>query len=177
MCLPYLETNIFSHKKCQDSLVQHKSAFLNSFLNCEQSEGSKWAALWPMLRQEGFFPIAFYGWICTWIFCWSLCSATNAFLLAFLIFWQTKDLPVQSERPSYPPPLFLSPCVNYGSCGLVLHYQDPRVPPASRRAHEQQQHSVRFPPSPVSQGHWFFSQHGDHRKITWCCHSAIPTSY
>ncbi|XP_074677590.1 TNFAIP3-interacting protein 3 isoform X1 [Strix aluco] len=55
---------------------------------------------------------------------------------------QTKDLPVQSERPSYPPPLFLSPCVNYGSCGLVLHYQDPRVHPASRRAHEQQQHST-----------------------------------
>ncbi|NXL03128.1 TNIP3 protein, partial [Mesembrinibis cayennensis] len=54
---------------------------------------------------------------------------------------QTKDLPVQSERPSYPPPLFLSPCVNYGSCGLVLHYQDPRAHPASRRAHEQQQHS------------------------------------
>ncbi|KAM7111935.1 TNFAIP3-interacting protein 3 isoform 7-T15 [Ciconia maguari] len=54
---------------------------------------------------------------------------------------QTKDLPVQSERPSYPPPLFLSPCVNYGSCGLVLHYQDPRVHPASRRAHEQQQHA------------------------------------
>ncbi|NWS51413.1 TNIP3 protein, partial [Chunga burmeisteri] len=54
---------------------------------------------------------------------------------------QTKDLPVQSERPSYPPPLFLSPCVNYGSCGLVLHYQDPRVHPASHRAHEQQEHS------------------------------------
>ncbi|KAM6205738.1 TNFAIP3-interacting protein 3 [Sarcoramphus papa] len=54
---------------------------------------------------------------------------------------QRKDLPVQSERPSYPPPLFLSPCVNYGSCGLVLHYQDPRVHPVSRRAHEQQQHS------------------------------------
>lgn len=54
---------------------------------------------------------------------------------------QTKDLPVQSERPSYPPPLFLSPCVNYGSCGLVLHYQDPRIHPASRRAHKQQQHS------------------------------------
>ncbi|NXV99924.1 TNIP3 protein, partial [Fregetta grallaria] len=45
------------------------------------------------------------------------------------------------RKPSYPPPLFLSPCVNYGSCGLVLHYQDPRVHPASRRAHEQQQHS------------------------------------
>ncbi|NXH65854.1 TNIP3 protein, partial [Hydrobates tethys] len=54
---------------------------------------------------------------------------------------QTKDLPVQSERPSYPTPLFLSPCVNYGSCGLVLHYQDPRVHPVSRRAHEKQQHS------------------------------------
>ncbi|NXO52788.1 TNIP3 protein, partial [Aramus guarauna] len=54
---------------------------------------------------------------------------------------QTKDLPVQPEKPSYPPSLFLSPCVNYGNCGLVLHYQDPRVHPASRRAHEQQQHS------------------------------------
>ncbi|KAM6120270.1 TNFAIP3-interacting protein 3 [Pterocles gutturalis] len=54
---------------------------------------------------------------------------------------QTKDLPAQSERPSYPPPLFLSPCVNYGSCGLVLHYQDPRAHPASRRTHEQQQRS------------------------------------
>ncbi|XP_075607182.1 TNFAIP3-interacting protein 3 isoform X4 [Balearica regulorum gibbericeps] len=54
---------------------------------------------------------------------------------------QTKDFPVQPEKPSYPPPLFLSPCVNYGNCGLVLHYQDPRVHPASRRAHEQQQRS------------------------------------
>ncbi|NWS47181.1 TNIP3 protein, partial [Probosciger aterrimus] len=54
---------------------------------------------------------------------------------------QTKDLPVQSGRPRYPSPLFLSPCVNYGSCGLVLHYQDPRIHPASCRAHEQQQHS------------------------------------
>ncbi|NWX17841.1 TNIP3 protein, partial [Aegotheles bennettii] len=54
---------------------------------------------------------------------------------------QTKDLPVQSDRPIYPPPLFLSPCVNYGNCGLLLHYQDPRVHPAARRAHEQQQHS------------------------------------
>ncbi|NXW30969.1 TNIP3 protein, partial [Phaetusa simplex] len=53
---------------------------------------------------------------------------------------QTKDLPVQSERPSYPPPLFFSPCA--GGCGLVLHYQDPRVVrSASRGAHEQQQHS------------------------------------
>ncbi|XP_010150781.1 PREDICTED: TNFAIP3-interacting protein 3, partial [Eurypyga helias] len=57
---------------------------------------------------------------------------------------QAKDLPVQSERPSCPPPLFLSPCVNYGSCGLVLHYQDPRVCPVSRRAHEQQQHSPEY---------------------------------
>ncbi|NWR65054.1 TNIP3 protein, partial [Bucorvus abyssinicus] len=54
---------------------------------------------------------------------------------------QTKDLPVESERPSYPPPVFLSPCANYGSCGLVLHYHDPRIHPASRRAREQQQHS------------------------------------
>ncbi|NWQ89264.1 TNIP3 protein, partial [Burhinus bistriatus] len=54
---------------------------------------------------------------------------------------QAKDLPVQSERPSYPPPLFLSPCVNYGNCGLLLHCREPRVPPAPRRAHEQQQHS------------------------------------
>ncbi|XP_031408951.1 TNFAIP3-interacting protein 3 isoform X5 [Meleagris gallopavo] len=54
---------------------------------------------------------------------------------------QTKDILVQSERLTYPPPLFLSPCVNYGSCGLVLHYQDPRVHPVSRRAQEQQQHS------------------------------------
>ncbi|NXY91354.1 TNIP3 protein, partial [Alcedo cyanopectus] len=53
---------------------------------------------------------------------------------------QTKDLPVQSERPIYPPPLFLSPCANYGSCGMVLHYQDPRVHPASCRTREQQQH-------------------------------------
>ncbi|NWH64210.1 TNIP3 protein, partial [Geococcyx californianus] len=54
---------------------------------------------------------------------------------------QTKDLQGQSERPSYPPPLFLSPCVNYGSCGLLLHYQDPQVHPMTRRTHEQQQHS------------------------------------
>lgn len=54
---------------------------------------------------------------------------------------QTKDLPVQSERPSYPHPLFLSPCVNYGNGGLVLHHQDPRVHPASRRAREQPRHS------------------------------------
>ncbi|XP_009996879.1 PREDICTED: TNFAIP3-interacting protein 3 [Chaetura pelagica] len=57
-----------------------------------------------------------------------------------VILW-TKDLPIQSERPSYPSPLFLSPCVNYGSCGLVLHYPDPRAHPASHSAHEQQQHS------------------------------------
>ncbi|NXI37100.1 TNIP3 protein, partial [Galbula dea] len=55
--------------------------------------------------------------------------------------FQTKDLPVQSERPSYPPPLFLSPCANYGSCGLVLHCQDPQVHPVSHKVYEQQQHS------------------------------------
>ncbi|NWR38740.1 TNIP3 protein, partial [Tachuris rubrigastra] len=54
---------------------------------------------------------------------------------------QTKDLPAQPERPSYPPPLFLSPCVNYGRCGMVLHYADPRVQPGLCRAQEQQQHS------------------------------------
>ncbi|KAM9378140.1 LOW QUALITY PROTEIN: TNFAIP3-interacting protein 3 [Phaethornis superciliosus] len=54
---------------------------------------------------------------------------------------QMKDFPVQPERPSYPTPLYLSPCVNYGNCGLVLHYQDPRARRASHRAHEQQQHS------------------------------------
>ncbi|NXU40941.1 TNIP3 protein, partial [Drymodes brunneopygia] len=53
---------------------------------------------------------------------------------------QTKDIPVQPERPSYPaPPLFLSPCVNYGGCGMVLHCPDPRVHPLPRRAQEQQQ--------------------------------------
>ncbi|NWI94574.1 TNIP3 protein, partial [Pitta sordida] len=52
---------------------------------------------------------------------------------------QTKDPPVQSEKPNYPPPLFLSPCVNYGRCGMVLHYQDPQVHPAHHRAHQQQQ--------------------------------------
>ncbi|NXU51699.1 TNIP3 protein, partial [Turnix velox] len=51
---------------------------------------------------------------------------------------QVEELPVQSETPSYPPPLFLSPCV--GNCGLVLHYQNPRVHPASCRVHKQQQH-------------------------------------
>ncbi|NXH14757.1 TNIP3 protein, partial [Bucco capensis] len=54
---------------------------------------------------------------------------------------QTKDLPVQPERPSYPPPLFLPPCANCGSCGFVLHYQDPQVHRVSPRVHEQQQHS------------------------------------
>ncbi|XP_028942416.1 TNFAIP3-interacting protein 3 [Antrostomus carolinensis] len=80
---------------------------------------------------------------------------------------QTKDLPVQSERPSYPPPLFLSPCINYGSCGLVLHYQDPRVHPASRRAHEQQDHSPdyqwyvpdQFPPDVQHKANERFSVH------------------
>ncbi|NWY45041.1 TNIP3 protein, partial [Sylvia atricapilla] len=52
---------------------------------------------------------------------------------------QTKDLPVQPERPSYPAPLFLSPCVSYGGCGMVLHYPDPRVPPVPGRAQKQQE--------------------------------------
>ncbi|XP_071610020.1 TNFAIP3-interacting protein 3 isoform X2 [Heliangelus exortis] len=54
---------------------------------------------------------------------------------------QMKDFLVQSERPSYPPPLYLSPRINYGNCGLVLHYQNPQAHRASGRAHEQQQHS------------------------------------
>ncbi|NXP92998.1 TNIP3 protein, partial [Passerina amoena] len=52
---------------------------------------------------------------------------------------QTKDLPVQPERPSYPAPLFLSPCVSYGGCGMVLHCPDPRPHPVPRRAQQQQQ--------------------------------------
>ncbi|KAM7052828.1 TNFAIP3-interacting protein 3 isoform 1-T1 [Acridotheres tristis] len=52
---------------------------------------------------------------------------------------QAKDQPVQPERPSYPAPLFLSPCVNYGGCGMVLHYPDPRVHPVPHRAQQQQQ--------------------------------------
>lgn len=92
----------------------------------------------------------------------------------FLFSWQTKDLPVQPERPSYPAPLFLSPCVSYGGCGMVLHCPDPRVHPVPLRAQKQQeQHSVRFPPSPV----WvtrtlIFSQQGEHR----CHHTAILSS-
>lgn len=70
-------------------------------------------------------------------------------LLLFLYSWQTKDLPVQPERPSYPAPLFLSPCVSYGGCGMVLHCPAPRAHPAPRRAQQQQQGSVRSPPSPV----------------------------
>uniref|UniRef100_U3K115 TNFAIP3 interacting protein 3 n=1 Tax=Ficedula albicollis TaxID=59894 RepID=U3K115_FICAL len=50
---------------------------------------------------------------------------------------QTKDQPVQPERPSYPAPLFLSPCVNYGGCGMVLHCPDPRVHPVPHRAQQQ----------------------------------------
>ncbi|XP_075006353.1 TNFAIP3-interacting protein 3 isoform X2 [Calonectris borealis] len=84
---------------------------------------------------------------------------------------QTKDLPVQSERPSYPHPLFLSPCVNCGNCGLVLHYQDPRVHPASRRAHGQQQHSPdyqwyvpdQFPPDVQHKANDSSSEKGAHR--------------
>ncbi|NXV00038.1 TNIP3 protein, partial [Cettia cetti] len=52
---------------------------------------------------------------------------------------QTKDLPVQPERPSYPAPLLLSPCANYGGCGMVLHYPDPWVHPVPRRAQKQQE--------------------------------------
>ncbi|XP_032917338.1 TNFAIP3-interacting protein 3 isoform X1 [Catharus ustulatus] len=52
---------------------------------------------------------------------------------------QTKEQPVQPERPSYPAPLFLPPCVNYGGCGMVLHCPDPRVHPAPHRAQQQQQ--------------------------------------
>ncbi|XP_035745536.1 TNFAIP3-interacting protein 3 [Egretta garzetta] len=84
---------------------------------------------------------------------------------------QTKDLPVQSERPSYPPPFFLSPCVNYGSCGLVLHYQNPQVHPASHRAREQQQHSPdyqwyvpdQFPPDVQHKANDSSSEKGAHR--------------
>uniref|UniRef100_A0A663F2F1 TNFAIP3 interacting protein 3 n=2 Tax=Aquila chrysaetos chrysaetos TaxID=223781 RepID=A0A663F2F1_AQUCH len=84
---------------------------------------------------------------------------------------QTKNLPVQPEKPSYPPPLFLSPCVNYGSCGLVLHYQDPRVHPPSHRAREQQQHSPdyqwyvpdQFPPDVQHKANDSSSEKGAHR--------------
>ncbi|XP_074896337.1 TNFAIP3-interacting protein 3 [Buteo buteo] len=84
---------------------------------------------------------------------------------------QTKNLPVQPEKPSYTPPLFLSPCVNYGSCGLVLHYQDPRVYPASHRAREQQQHSPdyqwyvpdQFPPDVQHKANDSSSEKGAHR--------------
>ncbi|XP_030127869.4 TNFAIP3-interacting protein 3 isoform X1 [Taeniopygia guttata] len=52
---------------------------------------------------------------------------------------QTKDLSLQPERPSYPAPLFLSPCVSYGGCGMVLHCPDPRAHPVRHRAQKQQQ--------------------------------------
>ncbi|NXT65202.1 TNIP3 protein, partial [Chaetops frenatus] len=52
---------------------------------------------------------------------------------------QLSKLSSQLERPSYPAPLFLSPCVNYGGCGMVLPYPDPRVHRVPRRAQEQQQ--------------------------------------
>ncbi|XP_075278308.1 TNFAIP3-interacting protein 3 isoform X3 [Opisthocomus hoazin] len=85
--------------------------------------------------------------------------------------FQTKDVPVQSERPSHPTPLFLSPCINYGHCGLVLHYQDPPVHPASRRAHEQQQRSPdyqwyvpdQFPPDVQHKANDSSSEKGAHR--------------
>ncbi|XP_064366719.1 TNFAIP3-interacting protein 3 isoform X3 [Dromaius novaehollandiae] len=83
---------------------------------------------------------------------------------------QTKDLPVKTERPSFPPPLFLSPCVNYGNCGLLLHYQDPRVHPVSHRTHEQQQHSPdyqwyvpdQFPPDVQHKANDTSSEKGAH---------------
>ncbi|NXA80873.1 TNIP3 protein, partial [Thryothorus ludovicianus] len=52
---------------------------------------------------------------------------------------QTKGLPVQPKRPSYPAPLFLSPCASYGGCGMVLPCPDPQVPPVPCRAQKQQQ--------------------------------------
>ncbi|XP_074444539.1 TNFAIP3-interacting protein 3 isoform X4 [Larus michahellis] len=82
---------------------------------------------------------------------------------------QTKDLPVESERPGYPPPLFFSPCA--GSCGLVLHYQHPRVVhSASRRAREQQQRSPdyqwyvpdQFPPDVQHKANDSSSEKGAH---------------
>uniref|UniRef100_A0A8C2Y6G6 TNFAIP3 interacting protein 3 n=1 Tax=Coturnix japonica TaxID=93934 RepID=A0A8C2Y6G6_COTJA len=84
---------------------------------------------------------------------------------------QTKDILVRSERLTYPPPLFLSPCANYGSCGLVLHYQDPQVHPVSRRAQEQQQHSPdyqwyvpdQFPPDVQHKANDSSSEKGAHR--------------
>ncbi|NXT15650.1 TNIP3 protein, partial [Prunella fulvescens] len=51
----------------------------------------------------------------------------------------SQDVPVQPERPSYPAPLLLSPCVSYGGCGMVLHCPDPRAHPVPRRAQKQQQ--------------------------------------
>lgn len=168
---------IFSNIKGVKNLAWEKSNFLNAF-KIVKSEKAKLKALLLMLTKGIFFPVAFHQWIYMWIFCWLSYPASNAFFfLALLNFWQTKDLPVQSERPSYPPPLFLSPCVNYGNCGLVLHYQDPRVHPMSRRAQEQQQHSVRFPPSPISQGHWFSHSVVTTEELTWCYHTAVLISY
>ncbi|NXB83943.1 TNIP3 protein, partial [Vidua chalybeata] len=50
---------------------------------------------------------------------------------------QTKDLPAEPERPSYPAPLFLSPCVSYGGCGMVLHCPDPQAHPVSHMAQQR----------------------------------------
>ncbi|XP_068797790.1 TNFAIP3-interacting protein 3 isoform X4 [Struthio camelus] len=83
---------------------------------------------------------------------------------------QKKDLPGRNEQPSFPPPLFLSPCVNYGNCGLLLHYQDPRVHPMSRGAHEQQQRSPdyqwyvpdQFPPDVQHKANDTSSEKGAH---------------
>lgn len=132
--------------------------------------------LWHTLREVFSSLFLFTKEFGMWIFCSLSFPVSNLFLLALFIFWQSKDIPVQSERLTYPPPLFLSPCVNYGRCGLVLHYQDPRVHPVSRRAQEQQQHSVRFPLSPVSQGHWFSHSMVTTEELTQCCHTVILTS-
>ncbi|NXI65769.1 TNIP3 protein, partial [Anseranas semipalmata] len=47
----------------------------------------------------------------------------------------------QLERQLQQQVCFYFPVACCGICGLVLHYQDPRVHPVSRRAQEQQQHS------------------------------------
>lgn len=60
---------IFSSIKSVKTLARHESALLNIFLNHEQSDGAKWAAFQHMLKEEGFFPVTFCWWICTWIFC------------------------------------------------------------------------------------------------------------
>ncbi|XP_053832249.1 TNFAIP3-interacting protein 3 isoform X1 [Vidua macroura] len=81
---------------------------------------------------------------------------------------QTKDLPAQPERPSYPAPLFLSPCVSYGGCGMVLHCPDPRAHPVS---HMVQQRSPDYqwyvpdqlPPDVQHKANDSFLEKGAHR--------------